>query len=98
MAKFQKGQSGNPGGRPKEAAQVKELARKHAPAAIRKLFELMKCGNPRVEVAAAQAVLDRAYGKPAQAIVGDDDAPPIRIARIELVPLTNGRHNADSTT
>jgi hypothetical protein len=76
---FEKGQSGNPGGRPKENAEIKALAKEHGPAAIAKLVELMGCGNPRTEVAAAQALLDRAYGKPAQAIVGgDDDDNPIK--------------------
>ena len=31
---FKKGQSGNPGGRPKVAAEVKELAREHTGKAI----------------------------------------------------------------
>ncbi len=34
---FQKGQSGNPGGRPKVMADVQELAREHTPAAINTL-------------------------------------------------------------
>jgi hypothetical protein len=32
-----------------------------------------------VAVAASEALLNRAYGKPAQAIVGDSDADPINI-------------------
>lgn len=77
---FEKGRSGNPGGRPKEDAEVKALAREHGPAAIRKLAALMECGNPRTEVAAATALLDRGFGKPAQAIIatGDEDGGPIR--------------------
>jgi hypothetical protein len=73
--KFEKGQSGNPGGRPKEVEEVKALARQHGPAAIAKLAQLMECGSPRTEVAAAQALLDRGYGKPAQAITGEDGGP-----------------------
>ena len=76
---FEKGQSGNPGGRPKENAEVKRLAQEHGPAAIAKLVELMGCGQARTEVAAAIALLDRGYGKPAQVIAGDDDLPAVKM-------------------
>src|SRR5262245_3393314 len=70
---FQKGQSGNPGGRPKEIAEVKELAREHMPAAIEALVSIMN--NPKASdaarVSAATALLDRGYGKPQQHISGD---------------------------
>lgn len=82
---FEKGQSGNPGGRPKEDAEVKALARQHGPAAIQKLAALMECGSPRTEAAAAIALLDRGYGKPAQTIGGDPDAPLHVIQRVERV-------------
>ena len=72
---FAKGQSGNPGGRPKETAEIKALARVHGPKAIEKLVALMDCGSPRTEVAAAEALLDRAYGRPSQTIAGDPDNP-----------------------
>jgi hypothetical protein len=65
---FQKGQSGNPGGRPKECAEVKALAREYGPEAIAKLAELMRGDDPRVAVASATALLDRAYGKPSQSL------------------------------
>lgn len=92
---FEKGQSGNPGGRPKESAEVKALAREHGPAAIAKLVELMNCGSPRTEVAAAQALLDRGYGKPAQAIIGgDDDDPAVKV----LSEITIRAIDADRST
>lgn len=65
---FQKGQSGNPGGRPKEDAEVKALARAAGPEAIEKLVELMRCDEKRTSLAAAQALLDRGFGKPSQAV------------------------------
>ena len=66
--KFEKGKSGNPGGRPKEDNEVKRLARTHSKAAIRRLAFWMKSDNPKASVQAAQALLDRGYGKAAQAI------------------------------
>ncbi len=61
---FEKGKSGNPGGRPKEVAEVRELAKKHGPAAIERLKTLMNSENERTAVAACQVLLDRGYGKP----------------------------------
>jgi len=66
--KFKKGQSGNPGGRPKENAEVKELAREYGEAAVARLAQLMKSKNERVAVAACQVLLDRGYGKPQQQV------------------------------
>ena len=70
---FKKGQSGNPGGRPKVVAEVKELARKHTGKAIETLVSIM--ANPKAapaaRVSAANALLDRGYGRPAQHISGD---------------------------
>jgi hypothetical protein len=37
VSKFQPGQSGNPGGRPKTIGAVRDLAREHSPAAIEAL-------------------------------------------------------------
>jgi len=79
---FEPGKSGNPGGRPKENAEVKRLAQSHGPRAIERLAELMNGDDPRVAVAASQAILDRGFGKPVQAIVGDDEHDPIRIAKV----------------
>ena len=60
---FQPGSSGNPGGRPRAAHSIQELARKHAPEAIKTLAEIAKKGTPGARVSAAVALLDRAYGK-----------------------------------
>ncbi len=63
---FQKGQSGNPGGRPKELAHVKELARQHTPAAVSTLAAIMGNGEEpaAARVRAAEALLNRAWGTP----------------------------------
>lgn len=63
---FEKGQSGNPGGRPRKVGDVKEKALGNSTAAIMKLVELMDSKDPRVALAACREVLDRAVGRPAQ--------------------------------
>jgi hypothetical protein len=67
---FKKGESGNPGGRPKVTAELRALARVHAPDAIKELVRLaIKAKNETARVAAIRELLDRGYGKPAQAQV-----------------------------
>lgn len=73
--KFQPGRSGNPGGRPKEHAEVKEMARAHTEQAIATLAKWMLSDEPKAAIAAATALLDRAWGKPTQAISGEDGKP-----------------------
>jgi hypothetical protein len=73
---FKKGQSGNPRGRPKRPearkwfADVKAAARELTEDAIDALATVMK--DPKTpaaaRISAAQALLDRGYGKPPQAI------------------------------
>jgi len=63
--KWQKGQSGNPGGRHKSLASVKQLARRHAPEAVQTLIKIMRNSKqPALQVVAANSILDRAYGRP----------------------------------
>jgi hypothetical protein len=67
---FPKGVSGNPGGRPKVLGDVQELARHKSPEAITTLANIMldEKAPPAARVAAANALLDRGYGKPTQPI------------------------------
>ena len=78
---FQKGRSGNPGGRPKEVGEVRDLARQYTPAAIAALEGVMSSPTApaAARVAAAEALLNRAWGKPTQPLAGDEDAGPVRI-------------------
>lgn len=59
---------------PKGAFDVKQLAREHAPGAIETLASIMRDGlmPPAARVSAAQALLDRGFGKPSQEITGAD--------------------------
>ena len=83
MPKFQKGVSGNPGGRPKLPDEMKELFRAKAPEAFEVLVKHLRASDPRVSVAAAREILDRAYGKPVQSINVDREE---RIKLIAVVP------------
>jgi hypothetical protein len=69
MGKFLKGQSGNPGGRPKDLDKIGEIARQHSEAAINKLVQLMNHKDPHIVIKAACAVLDRGLGKPIAAMM-----------------------------
>ena len=63
--RFIKGYSGNPGGRSKDEHNVIELARSYTTEALETLVELMRDGkDERVRGTAAQALLDRGWGKP----------------------------------
>ena len=55
-----KGQSGNPGGRPKGIAA---LAREHTDKALNVLVVALDDDDARVRVAASKEILDRGYGK-----------------------------------
>lgn len=71
------GKSGNPGGRPKAEREVIDLAREASPRAIGRLIELVDSADERVSIAAANSVLERAFGKPTQPLSGDVDNPLI---------------------
>ena len=73
---FTPGNSGNPGGRPKDEHRVADLARSYTTEAIETLVELMRHGrDERVRGTAAQALLDRGWGKARQEIAQDISGP-----------------------
>ena len=65
-----KGVSGNPGGRPKVEGHVREIARQCTADAMLTLKSIMldKDAPHAARVTAANSILDRGYGKPAQAL------------------------------
>jgi hypothetical protein len=66
VAKFQKGVSGNPGGRP-QTRDIREALRGYTDKANKRLGELIGHKNPRVALLAIQTLYDRVFGKPLQA-------------------------------
>jgi uncharacterized protein DUF5681 len=81
---FKKGQSGNPGGRPKVIAEIRQLARERGPEAIAALVKVMTKGKSEAaRVSAATALLDRGWGRPKQS----DDSEVRYSYVVELPPV-----------
>ena len=75
LGHFVAGHIGNAGGRPKDEHKVAELARTYTLEAIETLAKLMRSGkSERIRGTAAQALLDRGWGKPKQEIIGESSA------------------------
>lgn len=70
----------------KAPAQIKSLARAHTETAINVLAGIMNQPSApgTARVAAANALLDRGWGKPTQPVSGDEDGIPV-LVRIENV-------------
>jgi hypothetical protein len=65
---FAPGQSGNPGGRPKGEAKVRDAAQALTDEAIGVLADALKDDDRRIAIKAAEILLDRGWGKPAQSV------------------------------
>lgn len=69
------------GAKTKIGADVRALAQVHVADAVQGLAQIAKDGSapPAARVAAWNAILDRAVGKPAQAVTGDGGEGPIKL-------------------
>ena len=90
---WSKGQSGNPSGRPKVAAEIQVLAREHTEDALKALVDIVNDDevHPGARVSAATVLLDRGYGKAPQHLTGD---VAMRYERIERIIVNAGQRAA----
>ena len=84
--RFKPGQSGNPIGRPRIPAEVRELARGATLEAIQLYIETMRDRglDPELRMKAADRLMDRAWGKPTQAVdhvLAPGDLEPVQSDR-----------------
>ncbi len=89
---FEKGKSGNPGGRPKVLGEVQALAREYTAEAIETLRDIMrnKEAPPAARGYAANSILDRGYGKPSQTVnMGGIDRPVAQLTNAELMEIAS---------
>ena len=72
---FRPGESGNPGGRPKAVAALRDLVQARGDGLIGKLMDIAFANEtePRVRIEAIKVLLDRGYGRPPQPITGEDE-------------------------
>jgi class 3 adenylate cyclase len=96
--RFQKGVSGNPGGRPKLKRDIRERVRVHAGAAIDTLVAVMGDGKApaAARVSAAVAILDRGYGRPAQAVYQHVTRHADELSDAELIAIATGGGGSDA--
>jgi hypothetical protein len=95
-------ENGNLGRRPrgslnKTTVEIRAVALLHAPQALAELVRLLKhAKSGQVRVAAIKEILDRAYGKSPQSILGEGEGEPRRIVvtwggiRGDEMPTTPG--------
>lgn len=84
--RFEKGKSGNPGGRPALLKEVRALAGEFTEEAVRGLVAIARDETQPApaRVAAWDKILDRAVGKAAQPQTGEGGEGPIRL-KIEII-------------
>ena len=83
----------------KTLTEIRSLARSHTSAAIRALAGVMNSRNAThaAKISAANAILDRGWGKPPQSLQNGDDGALELIHRIErvIVHPEDGENNED---
>ncbi|MDA9499886.1 hypothetical protein [Bradyrhizobium sp. CCBAU 11357] len=82
--------------RARTLTEIRSLARSHTRTAIRVLVGVMRSedASPAARVSAANAILDRGWGKAAQKLEGGEDGVLELIHRIERIIVHPGSSNS----
>ena len=97
LGQFIAGQSGNVNGRPKDPERISALARTFSLEAVETLADLMRTAkDERVRGTAAQALLDRGWGKPRMSVStereGSSCVSALRAISADLLDKKSSRH------
>ena len=100
QGRWQKGQSGNPGGKPKIIIEVVQAARERTTKAIETLERIMldpkATGSARVT--AAVALLERGWGKPMQSVTLKREGEYKDLSDAELIAIASGAVEGEPVT
>jgi hypothetical protein len=96
---WQPGQGGFTGQQARGYRRVLGLARKNSPEAMQAIIDCLRDSDPRVRLAAATTILDRAWGKPKEHM-SFDGADGMNITIVTGVPDPDNHQQpvADETT
>ena len=87
-----KGVSGNPGGRPRIASDIREALEAATPRAVQVLVGLLDSADERIALRAAEVLLNRTLGPPGGTIIDDDTVdtvdftPAITVNFVPVLP------------
>ncbi len=85
-----RGESANPGGRPKGRQEFTTLARQYAPECLERLMYWTRSNREVASIGAARAVIERAWGRPpsseeAEVMIPGAAGEPSSTIRVEFV-------------
>ena len=92
------GHSGNPGGRPKMDPEFKWILKTACPKAAMKLVELLDSKNPRIVISAAEAIINRIYGKPRESVdmkLNQEDDTQLQVRSVILQELKKKQNDSE---
>lgn len=90
--KWQKGKSGNPGGRPRVPDDLKKSCRRLALVGMKRIEDILRDKNAdrREVIAATKLCMEYGYGKPVQPIGGDVEGGNIVVHVLTLTEPEEG--------